>query len=110
MITTLKAIEIIAVVAVVTFFTRGAPFVFFSGKNGVPMIVRYLGNVLPSAIITALIVFCVKDVTFTESPYGAPYLAAIAITALLHILFKKTLVSILGGTVAFMLLSRVIFA
>jgi len=110
MLSTIKAIEIIAVVAVVTLFTRATPFLFFSGKRGVPKLIQYLGKVLPSAIIAALIVYCVKDVNFTAVPFGAPYLISIAVTALLHITLKQTLVSILGGTATFMLLTRVVFA
>lgn len=110
MLTTLQAIEIVAAVCAVTFLTRVFPFLFFGGRKSLPDVVQYLGRVLPPAIIAALVVFCVKDVSFTTAPYGAPYLIAIAVTAFLHIFFRQTLVSILGGTVIFMLLSRVVFA
>lgn len=110
MLTTVSAIEIVVIVCALTMFLRAVPFLFFGGKKELPKLVRYLGEVLPYAIMSALVVFCIKDVEFTSEPYGAPYLIAIAVTALLHIFFRKTLLSILGGTVAFMVLSRVVFA
>ena len=108
-VSTLTAIEMTVAVALVTLFTRAVPFLFFGGKRGVPKIIGYLGKVLPSAIVAAIVVFCLKDVDFANTPYGAPYLLAIVVTVMLHKAFKQTLISILGGTVTFMVLSRVIF-
>lgn len=91
------SILMIAAAAVATFATRVLPYIFFSGKRPVPKIIEYLGRVLPPAIIITLVVYCVKDVEFVNSAWhGAPELIAIALTALLHLWRRNTLISIAG--------------
>lgn len=109
MLSNVTVIKMVSIVAVITLFTRCAPFLFFSGKRKLPKMIEYLGKMLPPAIISALVVYCVKDAGFTSAPYGAPYLISVAVTALLHICFNQYLVSILGGTIVFMIFSRIVF-
>ena len=52
---------------------------------------------------------CLRSTDFTASPYGIPGLLSVAVVALLHIWKKNTLISILGGTVLYMLLVQVVF-
>ncbi len=42
--------------AVITFFLRALPFLFFSGKKRMPKRLAYLGRILPSTIMAVLIV------------------------------------------------------
>ncbi len=104
---TLDSIIMIAVVALITLFLRSAPFMLFSGRRGTPKVITYLGSVLPAAIIAALVVYCLRSTDFTAAPYGIPGLVSVIVVALLHIWKKNTLISILGGTVLYMVLIRV---
>ncbi len=102
--------SVIAVVALVTMALRFLPFLIFSGKKETPAFMLYLGKVLPYAIMAMLVVYCMKSVTLLRSPFGIPEFAAGIITALLHIWKRNTLISIIGGTAAYMLLIQFVFA
>ena len=106
---TTYSIIAIAVAALCTFATRLVPFALFGGKKEVPATITYLGKVLPPAIIATLIIYCIRSVDFTASPYGAAEIIAIVVTALLHIWKKNTLISIGGGTILYMFLVQFVF-
>ena len=59
--TTSHLILMIAVAGAVTFGTRLFPFALFGQSKEVPKFIKYLGNVLPVAILGILIVYCLKD-------------------------------------------------
>ena len=46
------------------------PFLLFGGKRQLPELIRYLGTVLPPAIMAVLIVYCLKGVTPLTWPHG----------------------------------------
>lgn len=100
----------IAVAAVCTFATRLVPFAIFGGKKEVPDAINKLGKILPAAIIATLIIYCLKDVSFVSGSHGAPEIIAIAVTAILHIWKRNTLLSIGGGTICYMFLIQHVFA
>ena len=102
-------IAMIAVSALVTAALRFAPFLIFGKGKQTPSIVTYLGKVLPFAIMGMLVVYCMKDVSFLQSPYGIPELLGCAIVALLHIWKRNTLLSIGVGTVSYMLMVQFLF-
>lgn len=108
-ISTTQSIMIIAVCAVCTFLERALPFLIFRGRE-VPEIVRYLGRVLPMAIMATLVMYCLKGITFSSVAGFAPPLIASALTALLHIWKRNTMLSIFGGTVCYMILVQMVFA
>ena len=64
----------IAVMAGVTFLTRFLPFLLFDRGGKPPRIVLYLGRVLPPAIIMMLIIYCLRNVSFTSASHGIPEL------------------------------------
>lgn len=101
------SILIIAVCALCTFGERLLPFLIF-GKHKVPRMVRYLGRGLPMAIMTALVVYCLRTTAFTSLSAWLPQLAAAAFTAALHLWKGNTLLSITGGTACYMLLLRLL--
>lgn len=103
-----QSILIIAVCAICTLIERALPFLIFRGKE-VPEIIRYLGRVLPMAIMATLVMYCLKGITFSSVAGFAPSLIASALTALLHIWKRNTMLSIFGGTVCYMLLVQVVF-
>ena len=100
---------IVAVVAAVTILLRFLPFWIFSGTKQTPPFVAYLGRVLPYAIMGMLVVYCLRNISFTQAPFGAPEFIACAVVAGLHLWRRSTLISIAGGTVCYMLLVQLVF-
>ena len=98
---------LVAIMSVVTILLRAAPFLVF--KNRTPAYVRYLGQVLPAAIIGMLVVYCLKDTELLSAPYGAPELIAGLLVVGLHAWRRNILLSILAGTIAYMLLTQLVF-
>lgn len=106
--TTTQQILTIAVMVLATALTRFVPFLIFRGKT-TPRYIQYLSKVLPPAVFGMLVIYCLKDVQFTSGHFGLPELIGIAVTALLHVWKRQMLISILGGTVAYMLLVQFVF-
>lgn len=86
-----------AVIAIVTFALRAAPFLALRRVAAAP-IVRYLGVAMPPGIMIILVVYSVSSVSFTTRPYGLPTLIAIAATASAHLWRRNALLSIVAGT------------
>ena len=103
-----QSITIIAVCALCTLLERAFPFLIFRGKE-VPEIIRYLGRVLPMAIMATLVMYCLKGISFSSAAGFAPMLIASAVTALLHLGKGNTMLSIFGGTVCYMVLVQMVF-
>ena len=100
---------IVAVAALVTAALRFLPFLIFGENRKTPLIIAYLGQVLPYAIMGMLVVYCLKDMTLTAAPFGIPEAIGCAVVALLHIWKRSTLLSIGAGTVCYMLLVQLVF-
>lgn len=103
------SILIVAVVALVTMATRFLPFLIFREDHKIPPLVLRLGKVLPYAVIGMLVVYCLKDLTVTASPFGLPELLACGAVVGLHVYKRNTLLSIGGGTLLYMLLLQFVF-
>jgi len=104
-----EQIIIIAICIFGTMLTRFLPFLVFSSKKPTPEYVQYLGKALPCAVFGMLVIYCLKNVSLLSAPHGIPELIAIVITAGLHLWKKKMLLSIAGGTIAYMFLVQLIF-
>lgn len=110
MMSTGQTIASIAVMAAVTFLTRAMPFLLFDrGKKSPPKFVLYLGRVLPPAIIAMLIVYCLRGTSFLHAADWAPSLIASAAVVVLQLWRKNSMISILGGTILYMILVQVVF-
>ena len=107
--TTTHLIIMIVAAAVCTFATRLFPFELFGGKKEVPKFIKYLGDVLPVAILGILIVYCLKDFENGDINYILPQIICVALTALIHLWKRNTLLSIAVGTIAYMLLIHFVF-
>ena len=105
----IQQIITIGMCAIGTMFTRFLPFVVFNEKRKTPKYIQYLGKVLPGAIFSMLIVYCLRYVNITGYSYGIPELIAILITVILHKTQRKMLLSIAGGTISYMILVQFIF-
>ena len=99
----------VLICALCTQLTRWLPFLLFGGKKEVPDIIRYLGAILPAAIMAVLVVYCLKGITPLAYPYGLPELLSVAFVVLLHLWKRNTLVSIALGTVCYMVLVQLVF-
>ena len=107
--TTGQAVITIAAVVLGTMTTRFLPFLLFPADKPIPKYIRYLGEVLPFAVIGMLVVYCLKGTEMTAWPFGLPEIIASAAVILLHKLKKNMLLSIAGGTLCYMLLVQVVF-
>jgi len=103
----LHAALVVAICAGVTLATRALPFLFFGGKRGVPRIISALGKTLPSAIMAALVVYCLKGVPYGTLSDGVKQLLAAGTVVALHLWKRSTLLSIAGGTALYMILIRI---
>ena len=93
----------------ITMALRFLPFIVFSGSTKTPPYVEYLGRVLPFAIMGMLVVYCLRATPVLAAPHGVPELIAIAIVVGLQVWKRSTLVSILVGTVCYMLMVQLLF-
>ena len=73
---------IILLVALGTQLTRWLPFMVFPAGKETPPFIRYLGRVLPGAVFSLLIVYCLKNVSPLAGSRGLPELIAIAVVTL----------------------------
>ena len=103
----MKAVLLIGVMSLVTIFLRFLPFFVFRKKT--PEYIAYLGKVLPPAIIGMLVIYCLKDISFAAQPFGIPELIAAACVVGLQAWKRNALLSILSGTVIYMLLIQLVF-
>ncbi len=103
------ALGLILVMAFVTAALRFLPFLVFSKGRKVPEVVAYLGRVLPYAVMAMLVVYCLKGISFVEMPFGLPELISVVLVVVLHVWKRNTLLSIVGGTVCYMVLVQMVF-
>lgn len=106
--TTAQQIMTIGVMAVGVMLTRFLPFLVFPSAGRTPRFVRFLGRYLASAVFGMLVIYCVKDVPFATGRHGWPELLGIGITVALHLWRRNLLLTIAGGTVAYMLVVNLI--
>ena len=99
----------IAVMALITALLRFLPFLIFKGKASTPPLVEKLGRLLPSAVIAMLVVYCMKDVNFSATAGYLPASIASLLGGVLHIWKRNTLLSVISGTVCYMLQVQFVF-
>ncbi len=101
-------IAVIAICVACTFLPRALPFLLFGGRE-VPKIVKYLGRILPMAVMATLVVYCLRSTTFDAMGNFLPQIIAVAVVAALHLWRKNTFLSIVVGTAVYMVLVQVVF-
>ena len=104
--TDMQVLLTVLIAAGVTILLRAAPFLLFPSGKQAPAFITWLCNQLPRAVMMMLLVYCLKDISLTTAPYGAPALIAVAVTAALHVWKRSTLLSIGAGTELYMILIR----
>jgi branched-subunit amino acid transport protein AzlD len=103
----MRSAALIAVVAVTTIMLRFLPFIVF--RKETPPYITYLGKVLPEAIIGMLVIYCLKEVSLLRAPLGLPEMIAAACVVGMHVWKRNSLISILTGTVIYMVLIQAVF-
>lgn len=103
--------QILTILMVVlgTMLTRFLPFLVFPAGKPTPKYIQYLGKVLPAAVFGMLVIYCLKDVSILTGSHGLPEVIAILVVVVLHYWKRQMLLSIVGGTVCYMLLVQFVF-
>lgn len=92
--------------ALITFGLRALPFVLFRGGRSMPEWMQRLGQILPSAIMAVLIVYCLKGAKSNPIGIGIPGIIAVAVVVASYKRKHNTFISIIVGTVAYMIMLR----
>lgn len=100
----LYAIAAILVSAAATALTRFLPFILFSGKREMPPKLKRIADTLPSAVIAVLVVYGVSPQLSSLGADTVYALVALALTVVMHLWRKNTLLSMFVGTGAYMLM------
>ncbi len=99
----------IMTMAAVTLLLRAFPFLLFSGRKP-PEVILYFGRVVAPGAIAMLVVYCFNSVAPLKYPYAVPEILASAAVILLHLKFRNPLLSIVAGTILYMILVQFVFA
>lgn len=91
----------IGVMAVANFLTRVSPFLFFR-KREMPRLLKFFGDVFPGTIMIILVLYSVSGSDLANE--GTSQVVAILVTLGLHLMRNNYLLSILGGTIFYMVL------
>jgi len=102
MTTSLYILSALLTMGLITYGLRLVPFVLFKSSDQTPAIIRYLGKVMPSAIIIMLIIYSIRAIDVTFFPFGLPEILGIGTVVLLHIWRRQYILSIIGGTLCYM--------
>ena len=108
MISTNQSLILIAIMSGITILIRFIPFLLFSKNTPKPIV--YLGEVLPYSIVAMLVIYCLKEINFSGATHGIPEIISVAFVAVLHKWKHNTLLSILSGTICYMVLVQGVFA
>lgn len=107
--TFIQRIITISMIVLGTIITRFLPFILFPPSKETPKFIKYLGTVLPPAVLGMLVVYSLKDVSILTGSHGIPELISIVFIISIHIWKRKMLISIAGGTILYMFLIQVVF-
>ena len=98
---------VIAVMAIVTIALRFLPFIVFDHGEQLPEWITYLGKVLPPAIMSMLLVYCLRNINLVEGNHGFPELICIGVAMLMHNWKRNTLLSIGVSTLLYMIIIQI---
>ncbi|PTR21861.1 branched-subunit amino acid transport protein AzlD [Rhodococcus sp. OK519] len=97
----------LAVIMAVTFALRAVPFAVIAPLRS-SALVNYLGAHMPVGIMLILAVYTLRNVSVAPSSL-VPASVALAVTIGLHLWRRHALLSIVGGTAAYMVLANWVF-
>ena len=102
-----EALIAAVIMALIIIACRALPFLFFSGRKP-PAFLGFVEVYMPAIAMTVLAISSYTAIKWADSPHGLPELIAGALVVVLHWWKRNALLSILGGTLLFMLLSGLI--
>ena len=70
---------------------------------------RTNNRIVPYTAMGLLIVYCLKDVNIVGASHGLPEFIALAIVVVSYLLKKNTILSVVIGTITYMVMVRMIF-
>ena len=73
------AVLLISVSALVTALIRFAPFLVFRGGRETPAVILRLGKLLPCAVMSMLVVYCLRNMDFAGASHALPEIIAAAV-------------------------------
>lgn len=97
------AFAVIVGCAVIVFFERSLPWLVFAKKE-MPPIIKKLSNVLPAALMIILVVYSLRELANANLHDGLALIIASVFTAVFHYFKKNQILSILLGTLVYMML------
>lgn len=100
---------IIAAIVIATALLRFLPFWVFGSDRKTPAIIDKLGRILPYAVMGMLVVYCLKGVSFASMSGFLPTLIATLLVTVLYVWKRNTLLSIMCGTVCYMVFVQLVF-
>ena len=98
---------IVTVISLTTIAIRFLPFIVF--KNRTPEFIMYLGKVLPMCAMAMLVVYCLRNISFSSTSDYLPAFISGIIVILTYKLKHNTGLSILSGTIAYMIMVQNLF-
>ena len=101
----IQTLIILLAITVGTVITRFLPPILFPHGKPLPKFLQEL-----CTMMGLLLVYSLRNVSFTSAGQWLPECIAIAVTAGLHLWRRNSLLSIAGGTITYMLLVQVVFA
>jgi branched-subunit amino acid transport protein AzlD len=101
-------IAAVLVCAAITWTLRAVPFALLAPLRG-SKVVSYLGAAMPVGVMVTLVVHTLRHVPLTAYPYGVPVLLALMVTVALHLRRRNAIISIVGGTLAHVILVSAVF-
>lgn len=90
-----------------TYLTRVLAYALFRNKKPSPYF-SFVQENMPLIIIVILFFYTFYGVNFTSFPYGFHVILACIFVFLLHLKFKSMLLSVVLGTIFYMLILRVL--
>lgn len=97
-------IMVTSVMAIVTISLRFLPFIVFDHGERLPKWISYLGKVLPPAVMSMLLVYCLRNINLFEGNRGFPELICVGVAVVLHNWKRNTLLSIGVSTLLYMIM------
>ncbi len=103
------SVLIVLIISLVTIILRIGPAWIFPPDKPTPDILVYLSKVMPPAVIGMLIIYCFRNIDFTQYPFGISEILSGIVTITSFLITKSTILSILFGTILYMFMIQVVF-
>lgn len=104
----LNLILFIFAMALATLVTRVAPFLLPEDITS-SSLAQKANRILPTAILTLLVIYSIKDTPFERISDGLPEIISICLALGIHLWKRNALLSIFSGTTLYMIFKQLIF-